>query len=473
MPNAQVLQEKWGPVLDHESMPGITDPYRRAVTAILLENQERAVAEQALAEGSGTGLLTEAPPVTSTGNDGGTGFSAAGGTGRAGYDPILISLIRRAAPQLIAYDIVGVQPMSGPTGLVFFLRSNYVANAADGTLSAGSEALHNEAITGHSAGGSGANVGGTGDAGATATQGTDPFMDEYASTDAMGTETAEALGDVEATNAFRQMTFSIDKTSVTAKSRALKAEYTMELAQDLKAVHGLSAETELANILSTEILAEINREVVHTVNTVAVAGGAGLTAPGTWDVADGDGRWSVEKYKGLMFQLEKEANAIAISTRRGRGNIIIGSADVIAALSLTNVLDANHNLGTSAQTSLDGITGSTFVGTINGQFKVYVDPYFAGQAGAELSGSGVTYANALTENYVTVGYKGSSPYDAGLFYCPYVPLQMVKTIGQDNFQPRIGFKTRYGMLANPFAESANTLAEATNAYYRRLRITGI
>ena len=479
MPNSQQLQEKWEPVLNHGSMPEISDPYRRAVTAILLENQERAIAEQALAEGSGTGLLTEAPPVTSTGNDGAanTGFTSAGGTGRAGYDPILISLIRRAAPQLIAYDIVGVQPMSGPTGLVFYLKSQYVANAADNTTSAGNEALHGEAITGHSSGSSGANVGGVEDAGASGTQGTDPFMDEYTASPnfgaGMGTETAEALGDVEATNAFRQMTFGIDKTSVTAKSRALKAEYTTELAQDLKAIHGLDAEQELANILSTEILAEINREVVHTVNDAAVAGGAGLTAPGTWDVADGDGRWSVEKYKGLHFQLEKEANEIATSTRRGRGNIIIGSANAIAALSLTGAIEAG-NLSGGGQVSQDGITGNTFVGTLNGQFKVYVDPYFAGEAGTEITGrSGTTYANAVTQNYLTVGYKGSSPYDAGIFYCPYVPLQMVKAIGENTFQPKIGFKTRYGMLANPFANASNSLATGTNNYYRTLRITGI
>ena len=475
LPNAQALQEKWGPVLNHESMPEIKDSYRRAVTAILLENQERAVVEQQLAEDSGTGLLTEAAPSTNLGAD---GFTTAGAAGRKGYDPILISLIRRAAPNLIAYDIVGVQPMSGPTGLVFYLKSNYVADTANNnTQLLGNEALFDEAITGQSANADGTNVAGTGDAAAALPTGAqDPFMTEYAPASGMTTASAEALGDA-AQNNFRQMTFGIDKTSVTAKSRALKAEYTTELAQDLKAIHGLDAEQELANILSTEILAEINREVVHVVNRVAKAGAAGTTAPGTWDVADGDGRWSVEKYKGLFFQLEKDANGIAIDTRRGRGNIIIGSANAIAALSLTGLLDANHNLGNGALVGQDGIVGNSYVGTLNGQFKVYVDPYFAGGDGTEAginTARGVTYANAATENYLTIGYKGSSPYDAGLFYCPYVPLQMVKTVGQDTFQPKIGFKTRYGILSNPFGgDTDNNLAVGENVYYRTVRVTGI
>tara|TARA_Y100000310_G_scaffold56699_1_gene52029 strand:- start:509 stop:1972 length:1464 start_codon:yes stop_codon:yes gene_type:complete len=471
MPNAQALQEKWNPILEHESMPKITDPYRRAVTAILLENQERAIAEQAMAEDSGTGLLTEVAPATAAGA---AGFATDGGAGRKGYDPILISLIRRAAPNLMAYDIVGVQPMSGPTGLVFFLKSNYVAYSADGSTNIGNEALFDEALTEVGAGNDGDNIGGTGDAGAGTAQSADPFQTDYAPTPGMASETAEALGGATGEH-FRQMTFTIDKTSVSAKSRALKAEYTTELAQDLKAIHGLDAEQELANILSTEILAEINREVVHTVNRVAKAGGVGLTQDGTWKTADTDGRWSVERYKSLYFQLEKEANAIAIETRRGRGNIIIGSANAISALSITGLLDANHNQGSGQLLGTDGINGNTFVGTLNGQFKVYVDPYFAGLDGTEITRSGAdAYTDGATENYITVGYKGESPYDAGLFYCPYVPLQMVKTIGQDTFQPKIGFKTRYGILSNPLGgDTDNNLAIGENTYYRTLRIQDI
>ena len=480
MPDAQALQEKWNPILDHESMPKIADPYRRAVTAILLENQERAIAEQAMAENSGTGLLTEAAPATAAGANGFTGAASATG-GRAGYDPILISLIRRAAPNLMAYDIVGVQPMSGPTGLVFFLKSNYVADTAnDNTQLLGNEALFDEALQGHSANADGTNVAGTGDAGAaTPTGASDPFMTEYNPTAGMATNTAEALGDA-AQNNFRQMSFTIDKTSVTAKSRALKAEYTTELAQDLKAIHGLDAEQELANILSTEILAEINREVVHTVNRVAKAGATDTALSGTWNITDGDGRWSVERYKGLIFQIEKEANQIAIETRRGRGNIIIGSANAISALSVTGLLDANQNLGNGALLGADGITGNSFVGTLAGQFKVYVDPYFAGGDGTDAAvkpdpaGGAANYAAGASENYITVGYKGDSPYDAGLFYCPYVPLQMVKTIGQDTFQPKIGFKTRYGLLSNPFGgDTNNDLGQGENAYYRVIRVVGI
>ncbi len=476
MPNAQALQEKWGPVLNHESMPEIKDPYRRAVTAILLENQERAVAEQQLAEDSGTGLLTEAVPATNLGAD---GFTTAGAAGRIGYDPILISLIRRAVPQLIAYDIIGVQPMSGPTGLVFFLKSTYVAQTDAGVNAPGDEALFDEAVTAHSASDDAANVAGTGDESATATPGSsDPFQTAYAPTPGMATTAAEALGGA-AGDHFRQMSFTIDKTSVTAKSRALKAEYTTELAQDLKAIHGLDAEQELANILSTEILAEINREVIHTVNRVAVAGALNPGASGAAGVfnlnTDSDGRWSVEKYKGLHFQIEREANAIAIETRRGRGNIILGSADAIAALSLTGAIDTG-DLSGGGQVSGDGITGNTFVGTINGQFKVYVDPYFVGENATEISrtaSGAAAYANAATAQYLTVGYKGSSPYDAGLFYCPYVPLQMVKTIGQDTFQPKIGFKTRYGLLANPFADSGNAQGIASNNYYRTFQVTNL
>ena len=475
MPNAQALQEKWGPILNHESLPEISDPYRRAVTAILLENQERAVAEQQLAEDSGTGLLTEAVPATNLGAD---GFTTAGAAGRKGYDPILISLIRRAVPQLIAYDIIGVQPMSGPTGLVFFLKSAYVADIGgnDGIPAVGNEALFDEAITGHSAGVDGVNVPGTGDGDVALPAGSsDPFQTEYEPTTAMSTATAESLGGA-ANEHFRQMSFTIDKTSVTAKSRALKAEYTTELAQDLKAIHGLDAEQELANILSTEILAEINREVVHTVNRVAVAGALNPGASGAAGIfnlnTDSDGRWSVEKYKGLHFQIEREANAIAIETRRGRGNWILGSADAIAALSLTGAIDTG-DLSGGGQVGGDGITGNTFVGTINGQYKVYVDPYFAGADGTHVARTGATYGTGASTQYLTVGYKGTSPYDAGLFYCPYVPLQMVKTIGQDTFQPKIGFKTRYGLLANPFADSGNAQGIGSNNYYRTFQVTNL
>ena len=481
MPNSQQLQEKWEPVLNHGSMPEIKDSYRRAVTAILLENQERAIAEeQAVAEGSGTGLLTEVTPSTNLGAD---GFTTAGAAGRRGYDPVLISLIRRAAPNLIAYDIVGVQPMSGPTGLVFYLKSNYVGTNLAGASVTGPEALFNEPISGHSGSDDGDDVGGTGDseagsspeaAEALATGSSDPFMTQYAAAGGMTTAKAEALGGA-AGDHFRQMTFQIDKTSVTAKSRALKAEYTTELAQDLKAIHGLDAEQELANILSTEILAEINREVVHTVNVAAQGGASGTANPGTWATSDGDGRWSVEKYKGLIFQLEKEANEIATNTRRGRGNIIIASPNTVAALSVTGLLDANHNLGNGALLDSNGIVGNTFVGTLNGQFKVYVDPYFSGGDGTEAAQAPIAgnYDAGATANYATVGYKGTSPYDAGIFYCPYVPLQMVKAVGENTFQPKIGFKTRYGMLANPFTDSSNALTRGTNNYYRRVRISGI
>jgi hypothetical protein len=468
---SQKLTEKWKPVLDHEDLPKIEDKYRRQVTAILLENQEQAIMEEQQVS-SGSGLLTEVAPVSSTGSaaGGAAGLSGADTTNRQGYDPVLISLIRRSAPNLIAYDIVGVQPMSGPTGLIFFMKSNYVDHDDTGP---GGEALFNEAQTSHST---------QADTGSATADGvdnadtaeTDPFAADYYADPAiasgrstagdtqqgMVTNTAEALGDG-ATNAFRQMSFSIEKTSVTARSRALKAEYTTELAQDLKAIHGLDAEAELANILSTEILTEINREVVRTVNGVAVDGAqTGVATQGTFDLdTDSNGRWSVEKFKGLHFAIERDANAIAINTRRGRGNIILASADVVAALSMTGQLDtgAGDSIGTGGVSS-DGITGDSFVGTLNGRYKVYVDPYFA-----------------AAHEYVTIGYKGASPYDAGIFYCPYVPLQMVKAVGENSFQPKIGFKTRYGMVANPFANStpADGLTEAGNSYYRTIKVTNL
>jgi hypothetical protein len=451
--NTQQLQEKWSPVLDHEALPKITDRYKRAVTAVLLENQETAIRESRIAEGN-VGLLTEASPANN---------AAGSNTGRQldTYDPVLISLVRRSAPNLIAYDICGVQPMSGPTGLIFAMKSNYVL--ADGQ-EIGAEALFNEAQTPLTASDAGDTVAGVDNA---TTAHTDPFhaSDNYGSqtSGGMTTAKAEALGGTTADN-FREMAFTIEKTSVTAKSRALKAEYTTELAQDLKAVHGLDAESELSNILSTEILAEINREIIRRVLTVAKLGALNnTTTDGTFDLdTDSNGRWSVEKFKGLHFQIERDANVIAVETRRGRGNIIIASADVVAALSMTGSLDTSGSVsgGTVAD---DGITGNTLVGTLNGKYKVYVDPYYS----------------ATDQEFIMVGYKGSSPYDAGLFYCPYVPLQMVRATGEQTFQPKIGFKTRYGLVSNPFVEASagtpdqETLTAGTNQYYRKFRVSNL
>ena len=435
------LENKWSPVLDHDGLTPIKDTYRRAVTAMILENQERAMAEESR-------QLNEAAP---TNNYGGGNISA--------YDPILISLVRRALPNLIAYDICGVQPMTGPTGLIFAMRSKYRTQT-------GTEAFFNEANTafaGTNALGANGNVRGS-------ISNTNPVFalgddDVFGYGRGMTTAQAEALGDV-GTNQFAEMAFAIDKVTVTARSRALKAEYTMELAQDLKAVHGLDAETELANILSTEILAEINREVVRTIYSSATVGAQyGVTTAGTFDLdTDSNGRWSVEKFKGLVFQIEREANAIARATRRGKGNIIIVSSDVASALAMAGVLDYTPAL--QANLNVDD-TGNTFAGTLHGRIKVYIDPYFGGSANGD--------------ELCTVGYKGTSPYDAGLFYCPYVPLQMVRAIGQDTFQPKIGFKTRYGMVANPFATAAgdgavaprNTNANNANIYYRIFRVRNL
>jgi hypothetical protein len=435
------LESKWAPVLDHDGLNPIKDQYRRAVTALVLENQEKAMAEEAR-------QLNETAP---TNNYGGGAIGS--------YDPILISLVRRALPNLIAYDICGVQPMTGPTGLIFAMRSRYKAQN-------GTEALFNEANTafsGTNALGANGNVRGS-------FSNTNPVFalgddDVFGYGRGMTTAQAEALGDV-GTNQFAEMAFSIDKVTVTARSRALKAEYTMELAQDLKAVHGLDAETELANILSTEVLAEINREVVRTIYSSATVGAQyGVTTPGTFDLdTDSNGRWSVEKFKGLVFQIEREANAIARATRRGKGNIIIVSSDVASALAMAGVLDYTPAL--QANLNVDD-TGNTFAGTLHGRVKVYIDPYFGGSVNGD--------------ELCTVGYKGTSPYDAGLFYCPYVPLQMVRAIGQDTFQPKIGFKTRYGMVANPFATAAgdgavaprNTNANNANIYYRIFRIRNL
>ena len=441
---SETHEKKWQPVLEHPDLPEIKDSYRRAVTSVILENQERAAKED-------QAFLSETAPTNATGSS------------IANWDPILISLVRRAMPNLIAYDIAGVQPMTGPTGLIFAMRSRY-------TSQTGNEAMFDEADTDFS----GRNAAGSSVDGysSTANSGTNPSVlndspaGTYTTGTAMTTAAAEALGD-DSGNAFAEMAFSIEKSTVTAKSRALKAEYTMELAQDLKAIHGLDAETELANILSAEILAEINREVVRTVYTNAEKGAAtNTTTAGIFDLdTDSNGRWSVERFKGLMFQLERDANRIAQRTRRGKGNMIICSADVASALQMAGVLDytpaLNNNLNVDD-------TGNTFAGVLNGRFKVYIDPYSANSAAAQ---------------YYVVGYKGTSPYDAGMFYCPYVPLQMVRAVGQDTFQPKIGFKTRYGLIANPFAETGaasgavsavNDAGSAdSNRYYQRVKVANL
>jgi len=427
------LVEKWNPILDAEEAPAFRDNYRKQVTAALLENTEKALAEE---RGQQNFQLNEAAPTNATGSN------------IDNWDPILISLVRRAMPNLIAYDIAGVQPMSGPTGLIFAMKSRY-------TSQSGTEALFNEADTSFSGVSNTATT--SADPFATDTDGTPDDVD-YAPGSGMSTAAAEALGDGVGAD-FNEMAFSIEKATVTAKSRALKAEYTMELAQDLKAVHGLDAESELANILSAEILAEINREVVRTINVKAKLGAqqSDLNATGTFDLdQDADGRWSVEKYKGLLVQLQREANVIAKETRRGKGNFILCSSDVAAALSATGMLDYTPALSGNAGLSVDD-TGTTFAGTISGGIKVYIDPY-------------------ATVDYINVGYKGTSAYDAGIFYCPYVPLTMVRAVGENTFQPKIGFKTRYGMIANPFvgANAGNdTGANRANQYYRIFAVSNI
>ena len=465
------LQEKWAPLLDYQGLDSIRDSHRRAVTAVLLENQERFLREEQSFQVGNLSNLMEAP-TNAVGNGGFTGGSAAAGP-TAGFDPVLISLIRRSMPNLIAYDIAGVQPMSGPTGLIFAMRSRY-------TNQNGTEAFFNEAdsaFSGQPAGLDDANGFTNGNVGmGTTTQGgTNPSVlnpvgtatsTAYNVGQGLRTDSAEGL-DGTGGDAFNQMAFSIEKVTVTAKSRALKAEYSLELAQDLKAIHGLNAEAELANILSTEILAEINREVIRTVYKVAEQGAVqNVATPGIFDLdIDSNGRWSVEKFKGLLFQIERDANAIAQRTRRGKGNMILCSADVASALTMAGVLDYTPAL--NANLNVDD-TGNTFAGTLMGKFRVYIDPYAAN----------LTTANGTPGNqYYVVGYKGSSPYDAGLFYCPYVPLQMVRAVGENNFQPKIGFKTRYGMVANPFAEgTAQGLGGLTinaNRYYRRVAVKNL
>jgi hypothetical protein len=462
------LQEKWAPLLDYDGLDPIKDSHRRAVTAVLLENQEKFLREQ---QAFSSGVLMETP--TNAGNaagaSGGFSGSAAAGGPVAGFDPVLISLIRRSMPNLVAYDLAGVQPMSGPTGLIFAMRSRY--NNQSGT-----EALFNEADTAFSGQNSGIGLTAATNVaagmGTTTQYGSNPGLlnpvgtgastgsDGYNVGQGMYTGDSENLGNGDA-NQFNEMAFSIEKVLVEAKSRALKAEYSLELAQDLKAIHGLNAEAELANILSTEILAEINREVIRTIYKVAEQGAAANTATaGVFDLdVDSNGRWSVEKFKGLLFQIERDANAIAQRTRRGKGNVIMCSADVASALSMAGVLDYTPAL--NANLNVDD-TGNTFAGVLLGKFRVYIDPYSA---------------NVSANQYYVVGYKGSSPYDAGLFYCPYVPLQMVRAVGENTFQPKIGFKTRYGLVANPFAEGTTQglgrLQVNANRYYRRVQIKNL
>ena len=417
---SEEIQKKWSPVLDHPDLGEIKDGYRKAVTAVILENQEKALQEE-------KSIISEAVHANN--------MSSAVDT----YDPILISLVRRALPNLMAYDVCGVQPMTGPTGLIFAMKSHY-------TSQTGTEALFNEADT---------DFAGTG-----THAGSNPVDGTYTTGTGVTRDNAELFGDTVTLN---QMAFSIEKTTVTAKSRALKAEYTVELAQDLKAVHGLDAESELSNILSQEILAEINREVIRTIYKVSKTGAASTASAGTFDLdVDSNGRWSVERFKGLLFNIERDANVIAQDTRRGKGNFIICSSDVASALSMAGVLDYTPALDTNL--NVDD-TGNTFAGVLNGRYKVYVDPYSAN-------------TGAASQFYVA-GYKGTSPYDAGLFYCPYVPLQMVRAIDPSTFQPKIGFKTRYGMIANPFVTQSDgttdgdTFTADRNQYYRSVKVSNL
>ena len=426
------LQQKWQAILEHPDLPAIKDSYKRAVTSVLLENQERSLREERSA-------MFEAAPTNN--------INATSGIDK--YDPIMIGLVRRAMPNLMAYDICGVQPMTGPTGLIFAMRSTYGAERNNTTTRV--EALFNEANT--------AFAGTAGSA-----TGSNPVSGTYTTGTGVATATAEAMGTTGG-QAFNEMSFSIDKTTVTAKSRALKAEYTVELAQDLKAIHGLDAEAELSNILSQEFMFEINREVIRTIYKVAKPGSPATASAGTFDLdVDSNGRWSVERFKGLLFNIERDANHIAQDTRRGKGNFIVCSADVASALAMSGVLDYAPALSTGL--NVDD-TGNTFAGVLNGRYRVYIDPYSA---------------NLGTANqFYMVGYKGSSPYDAGMFYCPYVPLQMVRAVDPNSFQPKIGFKTRYGLIANPYVTSSDSLSDADastftanrNQYYRRTQVLNL
>ena len=448
------LAKKWQPIIEHPDLPSVQDVHRRQTLAVMLENQETAAKEDAAGSAGfkSPTLLGEAAPTNAT------------GAGVDNYDPVLISLVRRSMPNLIAYDICGVQPMTGPTGLIFALRPRYGAQD-------GAEAMYNEADTTHSASAAGNTasqlVANNASTGQTQT-GTDPNArasgSGYSFSQGMSTAAAEGLGGTG--NQFNEMAFSVEKVSVTAVSRALKAEYSMELAQDLRAIHGLDAETELSNILSSEILAEINREVIRTINYSAKAGAdqGNVTTAGVFDLdVDSNGRWSVEKFKGLMFQIERDANSIARDTRRGKGNVIITSSDVASALQMAGVLDYTPALNNNLQVD---DTGNTFAGVLNGRYRVYIDPYFTSTSGGR--------------QYYTIGYKGSSAFDAGLFYCPYVPLQMVRAVGENTFQPKIGFKTRYGIVANPFATTAadgnigfGGNGQSQNIYYRLVNVQNL
>ncbi len=438
------LQDKWGAVLNHADLPEIKDSYKRSVTSVLLENQEKALREE-------RSMLSELAPANNS--------TETAGIDR--YDPILIGLVRRAMPNLMAYDICGVQPMTGPTGLIFAMRSVYGNTRTDAGLT---EALYNEADTDFSSSSFTSPLAADGTPLNGTHAGSNPVDGSYTTGKGMTTAEGEALGDA-SSNAFGQMAFAIDKTTVTARSRALKAEYTLELAQDLKAVHGLDAESELSNILSQEIMFEINREVVRTIYTVAKVGSPATATAGTFNLdVDSNGRWSVERFKGLLFNIERDANHIGQDTRRGKGNFIVCSADVASALAMAGVLDYTPAL--SSNLTVDD-TGNTFAGVLNGRMRVYVDPYSAN-------------LGAASQFYV-VGYKGTSPYDAGIFYCPYVPLQMVRAVDPNSFQPKIGFKTRYGMVANPYvttnANSAvadqDTFTANRNQYYRRTKVTNL
>ena len=476
---SKVLQEKWAPVLDHGDLPKIEDNYKKAVTSILLENQEKVINQERQ-------ILSEAVPTMNTdpGSTGNPGFSSSGDQSVAGFDPVLISLIRRAMPNLVAYDLAGVQPMSGPTGLIFAMRARY-----DGPGTGNAEAFFNEVNPNQSGTGGANDVSG---AGPTLTGDNPAVLNDafaagsneatsqsyYDNGAPMSTQDSEALDSDGSAPDFREMGFSIEKISVTAKSRALKAEYSIELAQDLRAIHGLDAESELANILSSEILAEINREIVRTIYKSAKRGAQFDTATaGTFDLdVDSNGRWSVEKFKGLMFQIERDANAIARETRRGKGNMIMCSADVASALAMAGALDYAPAIEGNNRLAVDE-TGNTFAGILNGRYRVYIDPY------ATITRGGTASSGNSGNQYYVIGYKGSSPYDAGLFYCPYVPLQMVRSVGQDDFQPRIGFKTRYGVVLNPFAKGYDsTLTNSdpqaaanlsTNVYYRRVSVANL
>ena len=424
----QNLQEKWDAVINHDALPEIKDSYKKYVTGVLLENQEKALIEEKQA-------LWETVAANSVGAGIAGQVNSPGNTNLAGYDPILISLVRRAMPNLMAYDVCGVQPMTGPTGLIFAMKSNY-------STQGGTEALFDEADTDFA----GSSL--------TAHAGTNPVASPYTTGVGMAVGDAEKLGDSPG-YAWGEMAFTIEKTTVAAKTRGLKAQYTVELAQDLKAVHGLDAEGELANILSQEILFEINREVIRTIYAAAQPGAqtGATTTFGTFDLdTDSNGRWSVERFKGLLFQIERDCNSIAQTTRRGKGNILIVSADVASALSMAGILDYTPALSTAL--NVDD-TGNTFAGVLNGKIKVYVDPYSAN-------------LNTASQFYVA-GYKGTSPYDAGMFYCPYVPLQMVRAVDPATFQPKIGFKTRYGLVTNPFT----SLTAGTNTYYRRVKVTNL